>query len=364
MSMKRTVGRLLAGLMLLVAGGGLGGCVSDSAVISQATEAHNSLKPAVVTDPVLSGYIQRVGDRIIAAAREMDQQGYGPESHKSEDASWMFSEGMQFHFVNSDTLNAFTTGGNHMYIYTELFEQAKTEDELAAVMAHEFGHVYARHVQKGMNRQYGAMALALGAGAAGYALGDEDNRQTYAGLAAGGAAAAGQLVNAGFTRGDEAEADKLGYEFYVRAGYNPDRFGDFFQQMIDKGFDKSDAGIGKYLSDHPTLASRVQVAKERAAQMSPSMKKQLAQPPVASATEFNRLQQRAKSLGKTMPNDKSLAQTQALLRALPRSCLTPVITDEQEKAAEQVERQISQNPAGSSQMGQTSQSPPSQRVGR
>ena len=73
-----------------------------------------------ITDASLSNYIQKVGDRVISAARDLDRQGFGPASHKKENSQWMFS-GMQFHFVNSPTLNAFTTGGNHMYIYTGLF---------------------------------------------------------------------------------------------------------------------------------------------------------------------------------------------------------------------------------------------------
>src|SRR6185503_5190620 len=137
-------------------------------VIGQANTMHSQLQPAVMNDPELANYLQQVGDRIINTAKELDRQGYGPKSHKSEDTNWMFGKDMKFHFVNSKTLNAFTTGGEHMYIYTQLFEECQTEDELAAVMAHEYGHVYARHVAKGMNRQMTLMGVAVGAGAAGY----------------------------------------------------------------------------------------------------------------------------------------------------------------------------------------------------
>jgi len=49
----------------------------------------------------------------------------------------MFKD-LQVHLVNSKTLNAFTTGGNHMYIYNQLFQEARSEDELAGVMSHEY----------------------------------------------------------------------------------------------------------------------------------------------------------------------------------------------------------------------------------
>src|SRR5882724_1015260 len=103
--------------------------------------------------PELSTYLQQIGDRVIDAAKDLDAEGYGPATHKKEDNAWMFSNRMKFHLVNSKTLNAFTTGGEHMYIYNALFQACDSEDELAAVMAHEYGHVYCRHVQAGTNRQ-------------------------------------------------------------------------------------------------------------------------------------------------------------------------------------------------------------------
>jgi predicted Zn-dependent protease len=306
-----------------------GGCASDKAVISQANQAHTGLQPAVITDQQLAGYIQRVGDRIIAAAKELNAQGYGPQG--KEDKAWMFSKDMQFHFVNSKTLNAFTTGGEHMYIYTELFETARSEDELAAVMAHEFAHVYGRHVQKGMNRQYTILAAAAAAGGAGYLAGGKEHGAQYAGLGAGAAAMAGQFVGMSYTRNDEAEADKMGFAFYTHAGWDPDKFGDFFQAMIDKGYDKGP----EYLSDHPSLKSRVEEAKKRAAQLPPQAS-QWRQPPIANDSEFKQLQQRAVAVGKNMPTDQSLAQAQELLAALPRSCLTPAIQPDQQRAEQRV----------------------------
>lgn len=322
-------------LVAIVAGGSLNtACVSDSAVISQANEFHSSLQPTVIEDPVLRSYIQRVGDRIIAAARQMHDAGEGPA-----DSDWMFSEAMQFHLVNSDTINAFTTGGNHMYVYTGLFQMAKSEDELAAVMAHEFAHVYGRHVHQGMKRQYTVLGGALLAGVAGYAAGGKDRGMEYAGYSAGAAMVAGQLLNMGFTRKDEAEADELGFEFYVRAGWDPDRFGDFFQQMIDQGYD-TNGKFEEFLSDHPSLASRVEVARQRAASISPSVRERLAQPPVATPREFEALKRRAQDISASLPKDKTLAGTQDLLQALPRSCLTPAVAPDQKEAAQRLEERM------------------------
>lgn len=309
--------------------GGMTGCVSDRQVIAQARQAHEGLEPAVIQDPKLSGYIQQVGDRIINAAQEMARQGYGKEG---EDRSWMFDDNsMQFHFVNSETLNAFTTGGNHMYIYTELLQTVKSEDELAAVMAHEFAHVFGRHVQSGMNRQYAILAAAAAAGAGGYALGGDERGAQYAGYGAGLGMLAGQFVGMGFTRKDESQADRMGFDFYVRAGWDPDKFDDFFQRMIDMGLDQGN----ELLSDHPSMANRVAAIKEWQSELPPQAES-WQKPPVASPQEFQQLQARSEEVGKSMPSDRSLENTQELLAALPRSCLTRVVTEEQQQAEQTV----------------------------
>lgn len=305
----------------------LAGCASDRMVISQADRAHDDLKAAVVTDAELAKYLQDVGDRIIVAARKFHAEN-GQAYAGKEDNSWMFvtggkstsggnSGGMQFHFVNSNSLNAFTTGGNHMYIYTELFQQCSTEDELAAVMAHEFAHVYGRHVHKGMNRQMTTLGVAAGAGVAGAAIGGKERGAEYGLAAAGTTFAAGQFVGMGYTRRDEAEADDLGFEFYTRAGWNPNRFDDFFQKMIDKGYDTTP----EMMSDHPSLKSRVDSSKQRAAALPPDAKT-WRKKPIAGKERFAALQARSVAVGKKMPQDKTLENAQALLASF-NSCFAP-----------------------------------------
>jgi predicted Zn-dependent protease len=321
--------RTIAGLVLAGAVGV--GCVSDKAVISQAADAHKTLAPAVITDAELQAYIQKVGDRVVMSARELIQEGYYKDRIYDEDPSWMFEE-VQFHLVNSDTLNAFTTGGQHIYLYSELFRTAKTEDEFAAVVAHEFAHIVGRHVARGMGRQYAIVGLAAGAAVGGYAIGGDD-RETYA-LGAGAAALmAGQFVGMGFTRKDETEADKFGFQFYCNAGWDPDRFGDFFQQMIDKGYDTTP----ELASDHPTLRSRVADAKEWAEewkQEHPNWKSYI-KPDVVTPNRFRQLQEKARALGKSLPNDASLKAALMALDAFP-SCVAPVDQPRQVEARAEI----------------------------
>ncbi|HEV8378081.1 MAG TPA: M48 family metalloprotease [Tepidisphaeraceae bacterium] len=317
-------------LSVLILGAGftalLGGCATDRAVVQQAEEFNTTLDKAVIHDPQLESYFQRLGSRIIAGAK-----AYDAEASKKEENKWMFSKDMEFHLVNSKTLNAFTTGGEHMYIYNALFQQAKTEDELVAVMSHEYAHVYRRHVQQGMNRQYAILGAAAAAGAAGYGIGGSEKGSQYAGMGAGIAAMAGQFVGMSYTRKDEAEADQYGFNFYSRAGWDPMKFGDFFQSMIEKGYDKGP----DYLSDHPSLKSRLEAARQRAQSLPPNADR-WRRPPVASPGEFRQLQQRAKELGARLPDDKSLQQVQKLLAALPRSCITPAIHEDQKRAEQEL----------------------------
>jgi predicted Zn-dependent protease len=285
-----------------------------------ADQVHTGLEPAVMEDEELSAYLQKVGDRIIETAVAMHERGYGPKSHKSGDNQWMFSDEMRFYFVNSQTLNAFTTGGEHMYIYNGLFQQCQSEDELAAVMAHEYAHVYARHVTKGMDRQLGQNVgtgvLAVGAGVAGFFLGGFGTGVSSAETAAGVGSAAGKYVGMSYTCGDEDEADKLGFAFYTRAGWDPTHFADFFTQMIQQGYDKTP----ELLSDHPALANRVKNTNRRIKEL-PAGAAEWRRPPVADAAQFRALQQRGRQLANTMPSDKSLEQAQAVLASFS-SCVS------------------------------------------
>ena len=301
---------------------------SDQAVIGQANQVHSQLDAAVIRDAGVQRYMDAIGERIIDGAIEYEKEGRASEEHAAQDNSWLYSGDIQFHLVNSKTLNAFTTGGQHIYIYNQLFQDAKSEDELAAVMAHEFAHVYGRHVHRGMERQYTALGAAGLGAIAGYALGG-DNRETAAGLGAAGAGGLAQFFNQGYTRADENEADKLGFSFYIRAGWDPERFADFFKQMIAKGYDKTP----EIASDHPSLANRVAATEKRVAGMDPQRARARRRPPIADDREFQDIQRRAVAAARNTPDDQSLAKAQLMLQAFP-SCVTPEDQPDQ-RAAQQ-----------------------------
>jgi predicted Zn-dependent protease len=316
--LKRLVGSsCVAAALLLVAGPGCAASRNDSSVLSQSTQFHSSLTPAVMNSADLNNYLQSIGGRIVAAAKQADSEKIGPKSHFTGDTQWMFQD-IQFHLVSSPTLNAFTTGGHHVYIYNQLFQLCQNEDQLAAVMAHEFGHIYCRHVQKGMTNQMLLAAAAVGAGGAGYLAGGSEHGAEYAQLGSSAGASVGGFINMGFTRGDEAQADQYGQTFYAMAGWDPARFRDFFQVMKDKMGDVASA----YMSDHPTLQSRVEAADKAA----PGLEKRRPTPPpgpVADVGQFKQYQQMAVQVAARTPNDQQVMNTKQLLQALPRSCWVP-----------------------------------------
>src|SRR5207244_1118849 len=123
-------------------------------------------------------------------------------------------------------------------------------------------------------------------------------------------------------RHDEAQADEWGFIFYSVAGWDPDHFGDFFQSMIDAGYDKTPT----MMSDHPMLKDRVVAARQRAADWKAKHDDQFRKPPVADPASFTRLKQRAAQIAASTPSDESLKKAQGLLASFS-SCVAP--TDDQ-----------------------------------
>jgi predicted Zn-dependent protease len=287
-----------------------GGCTSDQQVIAQANQMHTELEPSVVTDPVLDGYVQEVGDRIVTAAREMHAQGQleGAEA-------WMF-EDVQFHLVASPTLNAFTTGGKHVYLYTQLFEESQTEDAFAAVVGHEFGHIVGRHVQDSMNNQLLAGLAGLGLVGATAAISDEESRSQNTAIAGAAAGVGTTLGITYFGREKEREADDLGFEFYVRAGYDPQQFPRFFENMISQGYDQGAGGLAGYLSTHPQLRQRVQAAEQAAENVPPETIARYERPAVAEGQELDELKERSSELTQRAAQAAQAGQATSLTRAL------------------------------------------------
>ena len=155
----------------------------------------------------------------------------------------------QIRVVNASDINAFSLPGGFMYVNRGLIEAARTEPEVAAVLAHEMAHVALRHGTHQASKAYLAQA---GIGILGGLLGRGGNPsqvfQVIGGLGL-------NALFLKFSRDDEYQADTVGAQIMARAGYDPRSMADFFQVLRNQ--QKSDPGrLATFFSDHPAAADR------------------------------------------------------------------------------------------------------------
>ncbi len=123
--------------------------------------------------------------------------------------------------INSHGLNAFTTGGNNIFINTGLIRQMKSVEMLQSVIAHEIGHITGGHITQRV-ANLGSTRTAVGLGAVLGVL----TAAAGGGKGAIGVAAATQSIAQrrflAFSRGQESAADQSGARYMARAGINPE----------------------------------------------------------------------------------------------------------------------------------------------
>ena len=164
-----------------------------------------------------------------------------------------------FTVLNSDVVNAFALPGGYVYVTRGLIALASNEAELAGVIAHEIGHVTARHAAQ---RYSTTMATQIGLGVLGVFAGG--------GIAEVGGAIAGPALKA-YSRDQEFESDLLGIRYMNRAGYDPRAMSTFLakmqahSQIEAKLAGRQGADQYNIMSTHPRTADRVARAMETAA---------------------------------------------------------------------------------------------------
>lgn len=138
--------------------------------------------------------------------------------------------------LESDQVNAFTTGGRFIYVYTGLLSSVADDDELAGILAHELAHIDAGHIGRSAN-QLGWMGL--GALVAYVTVNRNDRHQVADGFRGG---------RATFSREYESEADILGTIYARRAGYSGRGLANFFDRHAAT---TGGTQISPWLIDHP-----------------------------------------------------------------------------------------------------------------
>ncbi|MDP2847897.1 MAG: M48 family metalloprotease [Humidesulfovibrio sp.] len=199
-----------------------------------------------VDDPEIVIYVKGVVDRV---ARAMPPQAYPIRSA----------------VVANNAMNAFAIPGGYIYIFTGLILGVENEDELAAVIGHELGHVTERHVAKRMDQMKylniasitGMVAGVLLGSGGGTSMGNMGKAVTM------GSMAGVQSAFLMYTRENEREADHVGMNYLIKSGYNPNAMPHTFEIMNKKRWFMSGDNIPSYLSTHPGLDERISYLRDR-----------------------------------------------------------------------------------------------------
>ena len=155
----------------------------------------------VYSDPQVSGYVAEIGGRLV---------------HNADVANRRFT----FTVLNTPVVNAFALPGGYVYVTRGLIALADSEAELAGVLAHEIGHVTARHTAERYSR-----SVVAGLGTA--LLDAITNSGDVGRLAQLG----GELYLRGFSREQEYEADTLGIRYMRHTGYDPQAQASFLNSL-------------------------------------------------------------------------------------------------------------------------------------
>jgi predicted Zn-dependent protease len=196
----------------------------------------------VYNDPKLQSMLEQTVDRLVAASEKPDQH-------------------YKVTILNSQSINAFALPTGQIYVTRGLIALANDESELASVLAHEMGHVIARHAEQREEE-------ARNADIANRAIADVVSDPEVGALAL----AKSKLKLASFSRAQELEADALGIGIAARAGFDPYgavRFLTSMEHNSELRAEQTGAinpGAPDFLSSHPATPERITNALSNARQ--------------------------------------------------------------------------------------------------
>lgn len=200
----------------------------------------------VLDDAETTAYLNSIGNRIAT---------------HSQDAGRRFS----FFLVADPSINAFAGPGGYIGFHSGLIAAAQSEAEMASVLAHEVAHVTQRHLPRALEQSRRLSMPTIAAVLGAIILGAYDPQ---AGAAAITAVQAGSMqAQIDFTRANEQEADRIGMQTLVDAGYDPNAMPRFFERLQRATRLSAGADFPDFLRSHPVTLDRIAEARDRAARL-------------------------------------------------------------------------------------------------
>lgn len=242
--MLRTANRHLLRTVALAGAAGLlllAGCATNPATgkrqisfVSQSRELAmgREADPAVIAEYGLYGdstvqrYVDSIGQKLARVSERPD-------------LTW------HFRVLDSPVVNAFAIPGGYIYITRGILAYFNSEAQLAGVLGHEIAHVTARHTAQQITRsQLATIGLVAGAIFV-------DAFRPYSGLAQEGLS----LLFLKYSRDNETQADELGVQYAVQAGYDPREIPGTYA-MLKRVQERTGSSLPSFLETHPDPGDR------------------------------------------------------------------------------------------------------------
>ncbi len=166
-----------------------------------------------------------------------------------------------FFVVKSNEINAFAGPGGYIGINTQLILATENENELAGVMAHELAHVRLHHLYRLIEHNRQMRVPMLASLLASIALGLVNPTLATGAVMASMTGFAQDTIN--FTRANEKEADRIGIDMLIKAGFDPRGMASFFKKMQQNTRYYYTANIPAILRTHPLDEERIAEAENR-----------------------------------------------------------------------------------------------------
>ena len=207
----------------------------EEQAIARAILREVAVSPEIIQDIEVIDYLKNLGNRLVAYSPNKTQQ-------------------FNFFVVNESSINAFAMLGGVIGVHTGLILASNSESEVASVLGHEIAHVTQRHLPRMIAQQKNdtiksvlGIALAL--------LVARANPQLSAGTMTA-ASAMGVQKQLDFTRENEKEADRVGFQILTDAGFDGRAMVSFFG-TLQKGSRFSEGAAPSFLRTHPITTERI-----------------------------------------------------------------------------------------------------------